>query len=52
MVWFNPSTGVVGSWLLNGSGTVTGTQNLSWTCGASYSCSSQWNPVGIANGGI
>jgi FG-GAP repeat len=52
VVWFNPSTGVVGTWLLNGSGRVLGTQDLSWKCTASSGCSSQWHPVGIANGGL
>ena len=47
VLWFNATTGVVGAWLLDGSGTVTGTMNLSWRCGADTDCSTDWKPVGI-----
>ena len=49
LVWFNPTTGVVGSWLLDGAGHVTGTQDLNWTCSASSGCSSAWRPIGIGD---
>lgn len=42
LLWQNPTSGEVGSWLLQGA-TVTGTQDLSWTCGSG--CSSTWHPV-------
>jgi hypothetical protein len=56
LVWFNATSGVVGSWRLDGAGHVTGTQDLNWTCGTASHTGcvnpSQWRPVGIARGGM
>ncbi len=51
LLWQNMSTGQVSAWELNGS-TVTGTENLSWTCGASNGCSNQWQPVDTLSNSI
>jgi hypothetical protein len=48
VVWYDESTGVVSSWLLNGS-TVLGTQNLSWTCTSASGCAADWSIVGAAD---
>jgi len=48
VLWYNEATGVVSAWLLNGA-TVTGTQNLSWTCTAASGCASTWHIVGAAD---
>jgi hypothetical protein len=49
VVWFNPTSGVVSAWLLNSSGTVTGTQTMSARCSAASGCSSAWKPVAVAD---
>jgi hypothetical protein len=45
------SSGQVSSWLLNGSGSVLGTQVLSWTCSAASGCSvpGAWHAVGYVS---
>jgi hypothetical protein len=45
--WWNQPTGQISSWLLDGSGNVTGTQTLSKTCGGS--CGSSQFPVGYVS---
>jgi hypothetical protein len=45
LVWYNPTTGQVSTWLLNGSGTVIGTQWLDWTCDYASTCAYSWYPV-------
>jgi hypothetical protein len=50
VVWFNSSSGVVSSWLTNPSGTVIGSQQMSWTCPSWNECSQTWTPVGIIPG--
>jgi FG-GAP-like repeat len=52
LVWYDQTTGVVESWLLNGSGDVLGTQNLNWTCSVASGCADQWQPIGLAAGGL
>ncbi|HLK90362.1 MAG TPA: VCBS repeat-containing protein [Polyangia bacterium] len=49
--WYNEPTGEVSTWLLDGSGNVTGTQTLNKTCGGSYDtgCASTQIPVGYVN---
>jgi hypothetical protein len=49
LMWFNPGSGVVQSWLLNGAGKVTGSQSLSLTCGAGNGCSASWVPIGLGD---
>src|SRR5450755_807188 len=49
LTWFNKTTGVVSSWLLNGAGTVLGTQALTYKCTAAPACSSQWQPIGLGD---
>ena len=49
LTWYNPTTGVVSTWLLNGTGTVTGTQELNWHCDAASGCASNWQPIGIGD---
>ncbi|MEO8901394.1 MAG: VCBS repeat-containing protein [Polyangiaceae bacterium] len=49
ITWFNASTGQVSSWLLDGSGTVTATQALSWTCNTASGCATTWRPLGFVS---
>ena len=49
LVWWDPSSGAVSTWLLNGSGTVLGYQALSKTCGTAGGCSDNWIPLGLAD---
>jgi len=46
VLWHNAQTGELSTWLLNGAGTVTAAQSLSWQCAASTGCSTQWKVVG------
>lgn len=48
LLWFNPQSGVLSPWLLNGA-TVTGTQDLNWRCDAASGCSAAWRPVGTGD---
>ena len=48
LTWYNRTTGVVSSWLLNGAGTVMGAQNLDWHCDVASGCASQWQPIVFA----
>jgi hypothetical protein len=52
ILWYNAGTGQLSVWLLDGTGTVLGTQTLSWTCSQSSGCASAWRLVGAgdANG--
>jgi hypothetical protein len=45
LVWYNPSSGQVSSWLLNGAGKINGVQTLNQRCGASNGCSASWTPI-------
>jgi hypothetical protein len=49
VTWYNEPTGQVSSWLLDGSGNVTGTQLLSRTCSGSLTsgCASTQFPIGF-----
>ena len=47
-MWGNPISGQVASWLLNGTGTVIGSQHLSLHCGAANGCSATWVPIGLS----
>jgi hypothetical protein len=49
VLWFNPASGELSAWLLNGAGNITGTQSLSWRCPSA--CSQEWKPVAIVAGG-
>ena len=49
LMWWDPSSGAVSTWLLNGSGTVLGYQLLSKTCGTAGGCSDNWAPLGLAD---
>ena len=49
LMWFNPTTGVLSTWLTDGAGHVVGTQQLNWTCTAASGCSGQWHPIGLAD---
>jgi Tol biopolymer transport system component len=49
VTWWNPSSGQVAAWLLNGSGTVTGSQILSQRCGAANGCSASWFPIELGD---
>jgi hypothetical protein len=48
VTWYDRTTGVVSSWLLNGAGTVMGKQDLTWHCDVASGCASQWQPIGLA----
>jgi hypothetical protein len=50
LLWYNPTTGILAGWLLNGA-TVMGAQSLSRTCDAPSGCSQEWKPVGLGNFG-
>jgi hypothetical protein len=47
LTWFDATSGVVSSWLLNGYGNVMAKQDVDWHCGAG--CSNQWQPVGVGD---
>jgi hypothetical protein len=47
--WWNPFTGALSTWLINTSGTVTGYQPVSKSCGGAGGCSNQWLPIGRAD---
>jgi hypothetical protein len=49
VLWHNATTGELSVWLLNGAGTVTGTQSLSWRCDAASGCSNSWRVVGTGD---
>jgi hypothetical protein len=49
LMWWNPTTGAISTWLLNGSGTVLGYQPLSKTCGVAGGCSDSWVPIGLGD---
>src|SRR5258708_6884851 len=49
LLWFNPTTGELSAWLLDGHGKVLGKQPLSWQCSTSSGCSSSWHTVGIGD---
>lgn len=44
LLWYNPTSGEVSAWLLNGSH-VTGKQALAWRCGPGDGCSTAWRPL-------
>jgi hypothetical protein len=44
LTWWNSSTGEVSTWLLDGTGHVTGTYKDDWVCGSG--CSNVWQPLG------
>lgn len=48
IVWYNPTSGVVSTWLLSGA-TVIGAQNLSWQCTAASGCAAAWKIIGAAD---
>jgi hypothetical protein len=47
LVWYNPTTGVVSAWRLNGSQFVQGTHELDKHCTAASGCASKWHPVDL-----
>lgn len=47
LMWHNFTGGHVTTWLLDGRGTVTGTQTLSWTC--DHTCGQTWSSVSIVD---
>ncbi|MFI9386573.1 FG-GAP repeat domain-containing protein [Kutzneria sp. NPDC052558] len=47
VTWYDYTTGVVSSWLLNGSGTVVTKQDMDWHCDYVSGCSSQWGIVDL-----
>ena len=49
LTWYNASSGQVSSWLLDGSGHVTGTQAFSWTCSTASGCAPDWRPLGYTS---
>jgi hypothetical protein len=49
VLWFNETTGQLSSWRTDGTGTVTGTQELSWRCSAASGCSAAWEPIGFGD---
>src|SRR5262249_59282370 len=49
LMWGNPTSGQVSTWLLNGAGTVIGYQTLNKLCGATNGCSSRWTPIGVGD---
>jgi hypothetical protein len=46
LYWYDPVTGVVDQWLLDGAGHVTGTARLTWVCDRPSTCSTVWTLVG------
>src|SRR4051812_40132418 len=49
VMWINPSTGELSSWLLNGYGNVLTTQPLELRCSVGSRCLSQWRTIGIGD---
>jgi hypothetical protein len=49
LLWFNPGSGEVSTWQLNGYGNVLGAQSLDWHCSYSSGCSTAWAPVGAGD---
>lgn len=49
VLWYNATTGVLGAWLLNSSGTVLKALDLSERCGTATGCSTDWKPVAITD---
>ena len=49
VTWYDAATGVVSTWLLDGSGHVLGTQNLDWTCSTTSGCAPAWQLAGIGD---
>jgi hypothetical protein len=49
LTWYDATSGVVASWLLDGSGNVTGKQALSLTCSVASGCASTWRPLGFVS---
>jgi VCBS repeat protein len=49
VLWFNPTLGTVGAWLLDGGTNVTGTLNLSWGCSTASGCASLWKPIAVGD---
>lgn len=49
ITWFDASSGQVASWLLDGTGKVTGTQVLSSTCSTASGCAPSWRPLGYVS---
>lgn len=49
LMWYHQNSGEVSSWLLNGGGTVLGTQSLSWRCSYDSGCAREWYPVGVGD---
>jgi hypothetical protein len=49
VLWQNVTTGGVIAWLLNGGGTVIGTQTVSWTCSTASGCAGDWKIVGTGD---
>jgi hypothetical protein len=47
LTWFNPQTGVLSNWLLDGKENVTGTSDFSRGCDAASGCSTTWQPLGF-----
>ncbi|HKF68405.1 MAG TPA: N,N-dimethylformamidase beta subunit family domain-containing protein, partial [Vicinamibacterales bacterium] len=47
VLWFNPNTGTLAEWLLDGQGNVIAAPNLSLTCGSG--CSPPWQVVGVGD---
>ncbi|WP_203746699.1 hypothetical protein [Catellatospora bangladeshensis] len=49
VMWFNPASGELSTWILDGAGHVLGTRALDWRCDRASGCADQWRPVGGAD---
>jgi len=49
VIWFNPQSGVISAWLMNGT-TVMSSRELTTTCSRPSGCSTAWNPIGLITG--
>ena len=47
VLWYDPASGALTAWLLDGHAHVAGTLALSWHCDPATGCPSTWQPVGI-----
>jgi hypothetical protein len=49
LVWFNPTSGEVGVWQLDGTSKVKSFLTLDTRCDAASGCSNQWHPVDVGD---
>lgn len=45
VAWWNPTTGAVSTWMVNGAGKVSERRDLDWRCDTRSGCATEWKPV-------